>query len=192
MIDQILQYDTDLFLYLNNLGNHTWDGFWMFYTTKYYWLPFYAVLVFLMFKRFTKKQFILILLLVAFMITFTDQITNLFKHGLERLRPCHNEDIAGMMRLVKSSCGGKYGFFSGHASNSMSIAFFAGLMLKRYYRYLFPILFIWAFFMGYSRIYIGVHYPLDVLCGMVFGTFSGVIFYYLFRYLSKKLLHVTF
>ena len=135
----------------------------MFYTTKYYWLPLYALLVYLMFKRFTKKQFILIILLVAFMITFTDQVTNLFKHGLERLRPCHNEDVASLMRLVKDSCGGKYGFFSGHASNSMAIAFFAGLMLKRYYRFLFPILFIWAFFMGYSRIYIGVHYPLDVL-----------------------------
>jgi len=192
MLEKILQYDTDLFLYLNNLGTETWDGFWMFYTTKFYWIPLYAVLVYLMYKKFTRKQFILILLLAAFMVTFTDQVTNLFKHGLERLRPCHNEDLAGLMRLVKSSCGGRYGFFSGHASNSMSVAFFTGFILKKNYRYIFPLLFIWAFFMGYSRIYIGVHYPLDVFCGMCFGAISGYGFYRLFKYLSVKLLHVTF
>lgn len=192
MLNDILQYDTDLFLYLNNLGTVTWDGFWMFYTTKFNWIPFYALLVYLMFKRFERKQFILILLLVAFMITFTDQVTNLFKHGLERLRPCHNEEVMGLMRLVKSSCGGRYGFFSGHASNSMAVALFAGLLLKRNYKYSFPLLFIWAVLMGYSRIYIGVHYPLDVLSGMCFGALSGYGFYRLFKYLSQRLLHLTF
>lgn len=192
MLDKILEYDTELFLYLNNLGTSTWDGFWMFYTTKFYWIPFYAVLVYLLFKKVERKQFILILLLAAFLITFTDQVTNLFKHGFERLRPCHNEDVASLMRLVKSSCGGKYGYFSGHASNSMSIAFFVGFLLKRNYKYIFPLLFIWAFLMGYSRIYIGVHYPLDVLSGMCFGALSGFGFYCLFKYLNKRLLHLTF
>ena len=192
MLEQILQYDTEFFLYLNRMGTETWDGFWMFYTTKFYWIPLYAFLAYLLFKKFDRKQFILILLLAAFLVTFTDQVTNFFKHGLERFRPCHNEDISSLMRLVKSSCGGKYGFFSGHASNSMSIAFFVGFLLKRNYKYIFPGLFIWAFLMGYSRIYIGVHYPLDVLCGMCFGALSGYGFYSLFKYLSKRLLHITF
>ena len=192
MLNSLLQYDTQLFLYLNNLGTPVWDGFWMFYTTKYNWIPLYALLIYFMFKKLERKQFILILLLVAFMITFTDQVTNLFKHGLERLRPCHNEEVMDLMRLVKSSCGGKYGFFSGHASNSMSIAFFTGFILKRNFKYIFPLLFIWAFFMAYSRIYIGVHYPLDVLCGMCFGALSGFGFYHLFKYLNKRLLHLTF
>lgn len=187
MIDQLVQLDTELFLYLNNLGTSTWDGFWMFYTTKFNWIPFYAVLAYLMYKRLNTKMFILTLLVIALMITFTDQITNVFKKVLVmRLRPCHNEEIQGMFRLVKEYCGGRYGYFSGHASNSMAIAVFTSLMLRAKYKYLPYIMVVWAFVMGYSRIYIGVHYPLDVVSGMLFGAFSGFLFYRLDRYLQFR------
>ncbi|SDS70551.1 undecaprenyl-diphosphatase [Formosa sp. Hel1_31_208] len=187
MLDQLIQIDTDLFLYLNNLGSETWDGFWMFYTTKFNWIPFYAVLAYLMYKRLNTKTFIFTLLVVALMITFTDQITNVFKKVLVmRLRPCHNEDIDGMFRLVKEYCGGRYGYFSGHASNSMSVAVFTSLMLRSKYKFLPFVMIIWAMAMGYSRIYIGVHYPLDVLSGMVFGALSGLLFYKLNSYLQNR------
>lgn len=191
MIDWLIQEDTSLFLYLNNLGTPTWDGFWMFYTTKYNWIPFYALLFYLISKTVTRRQLILIALLAAFLITFTDQITNLFKINFERLRPCHNEAINSFMRLVKPTCGGRFGFFSGHASNSMAVAFFAGLMLKTKYKYATYLLMVWAFGMAYSRVYIGVHYPLDILCGMLFGGFSGFLFYKLFKYLNVQLLNKT-
>lgn len=191
MIDWLLQEDTSLFLYLNNLGTPTWDGFWMFYTTKYNWIPFYALLLYLISKTVTRRQLILIVLLVAFLVTFTDQITNLFKINFERLRPCHNETINNLMRLVKPSCGGRFGFFSGHASNSMAVAIFAGLMLRWKYKYAIYLLIIWAFGMAYSRVYIGVHYPLDILCGMLFGSISGLLFYKLFKYLNIQLLNKT-
>ena len=186
MIDQLLQYDTELFLYLNGLGSETWDGFWMAYTTKFYWAPFYALLLYLIFNNSTRKVFWLTILVAALMVSFTDQITNLFKHGFERLRPCHEDDINGVMRLVKSYCGGRYSFFSGHASNSMAVAVFTGLILRHKFKYLIFLLLFWAALMAYSRVYIGVHYPLDVCVGMLFGAISGFSFYKLRFFLKKR------
>ncbi|HLV15803.1 MAG TPA: phosphatase PAP2 family protein [Xanthomarina sp.] len=186
MLDQLLQLDTELFLFLNNLGSTKWDAFWMFYTAKFNWIPFYAVLLYVMFKQHTPRMFLTILLLVVLMIVFTDQITNLFKYGFERPRPCHQEGVNNVMRIVKEGCGGRYGYFSGHASNTMATAVFVGLLLREKYKYLIFILLLWSAAMGYSRIYIGVHYPLDVISGFTFGALSGFMFYKLSQFLKHK------
>ncbi|WP_425077127.1 phosphatase PAP2 family protein [Psychroserpens sp. S379A] len=188
MLEELVQLDTELFVYLNGLGNKTWDAFWLFYTTKFNWIPFYALLLFLMYKHIKNtKVFLLTLLVIVLMITFTDQITNLFKKVLVmRLRPCYNPEIDDIIRLVKRSCGGKYGYFSGHASNSMAVATFVSLILRSKYKYLPYILVVWAIVMAYSRIYVGVHYPLDILSGMLFGMISGNLFYKLFKYLQNR------
>lgn len=185
MLDQILQYDTELFLFLNNLGTPEWDGFWLAYTTKIYWIPFYALLLYWIYKQWGKKTILIIIAMAGLMILFTDQVTNLFKYGIERLRPCHAEALMYKMRIVREGCGGQFGFFSGHASNSMAVAIFAGLLLKEKSKYLIYVLVLWAAVMGYSRIYVGVHYPLDVLCGTIFGFFSGLLFYRLNLYFIK-------
>ncbi len=187
MLEQLVQLDTELFVYLNSLGTETWDGFWMFYTTKYNWAPFYALLLFLMYKKLNTKVFWYTLIVIILMIVFTDQITNVFKKVLVmRLRPCYNTEINDIIRLVKRSCGGQYGYFSGHSSNSMAVAIFMGMMLKSKFRFIPILLIIWAIAMGYSRIYIGVHYPLDVLSGMLFGAFSGYLFYRIFLKVQSK------
>ncbi|MEZ4803740.1 MAG: phosphatase PAP2 family protein [Gelidibacter sp.] len=186
MIDQILQYDTDLFIYLNSLGTTTWDPFWLAYTSKWNWIPFYALLLYLIFRQIGKKPMLITIVVIALMILVTDQVTNLFKHGFHRLRPCHLAELIDGMRLVRSGCGGKYGFFSGHASNTMAAAIFIGLTLKNRFKYLLYILIVWAFLMAYSRVYIGVHYPLDILCGMVFGALNGFVFYKLNLYFIGK------
>lgn len=187
MLEQLLEFDTNLFLALNSSGTSVfWDKFWIIYTTKFYWIPFYAVLLYFMFKKFNAKTFVLTLAVIALMITFTDQVTNLFKNGIKRPRPCYVEDLEGLMVLVKSYCGYAYGYFSGHSSNSMAVAIFSGLILKHKYKYVIYALMVWAIFMGYSRIYIGVHYPLDVLSGALFGGLSGYLFYKLNNYLHSR------
>lgn len=100
MLEELLRLDTELFVFLNNLGTQSWDGFWMFYTTKFNWIPFYVVLAYLMYRRLNPKMFVLTLIVIALMITFTDQITNVFKKVLVlRLRPCHNGELEGLFRF---------------------------------------------------------------------------------------------
>ncbi|MBJ7879280.1 phosphatase PAP2 family protein [Gelidibacter salicanalis] len=186
MIDQILQLDTEVFIFLNSLGTPTWDPFWLAYTSKFNWIPFYAILLYLISRQMKIKAIIITMVLVALMILVTDQVTNLFKDGFHRLRPCHLAELIDGMRLVKANCGGQYGFFSGHASNTMAAAFFIGLTLKKRFKYMLYFLIVWALLMGYSRIYIGVHYPLDVLLGTIFGVITGTLFYKLNGFLIDK------
>lgn len=188
MIERLLELDTEFFLYLNNLGSTTWDAFWLAYTTKFNWIPMYAILLYLLYKQLGLKPLLITLGVVAVMVLFTDQISNLFKHGIQRPRPCQLDELVGKMRLVKSGCGGRFGFFSGHASNSMALAVFIGWMLHYRFKYLKHILVFWAFLMAYSRVYIGVHYPLDIFCGMLFGAFMGYSFYRLNKFIIPKII----
>ncbi|WP_298421686.1 phosphatase PAP2 family protein [uncultured Kordia sp.] len=186
MIDQLVNYDTELFLFLNGLGTPTWDGFWLFITNKYYAIPLYAFLLVLILKTHKKKEIFFTLLLVAVLITITDQTANLFKKTLFlRLRPCQT-DLIDYMRLVKDGCGGRYGYFSGHASNAMALATFIGLVLRNHYKYLIFIILFWAALVGYSRIYIGVHYPGDVFTGMIVGGIYGGMIFKFREFLIKK------
>jgi len=121
----------------------------------------------------------------ALMITATDQLANLFKHGFERPRPCQVADLQNTIRFIAKRCG-RYGYFSAHAASSMAAAVFIGLLLKKFYRYLPFILLLWMVFIAYSRIYLGVHYPLDVITGMFFGSIIGFLAYILARWAMKK------
>lgn len=186
MIDQLLKYDTELFLFLNNLGSTTWDSLWLAITNKFIFGSILGVLlIFLFQKKFGWKGVLLLMVVCALMITFTDQITNVFKRGFERPRPCGNLDIVDQMRFIAVRCG-KYGFFSGHSSNSMAVAIFGGLLLRQHYKNLIYLLIIVSFIVAYSRIYLGVHYPLDIVCGLTFGAISGFLFYKLSQYLLKR------
>ncbi|MBU2951481.1 phosphatase PAP2 family protein [Tamlana agarivorans] len=185
MIEDLLKYDTELFLYLNNLGSSSWDNLWLIITAELTFVPLYAILLYLIYKKFGLKTLLIVAVVIALMITFTDQTTNAFKRGFQRLRPCGEPSIADQVRFIAVRCG-KYGFFSGHASNSMAAAIFAGLMLKPYYKYLMIILIGWSLIVAYSRIYVGVHYPLDLLCGLTFGVIAGTLFYFLAQYLLKR------
>ena len=181
MLDPLLQIDTELLIFLNNLGSEQWDSFWFFLTNQFSWSPLFAFLLFLIFKKFGWKNGVLLLLFLIVVSSFTDQFTNLIKNTFERLRPCNTEGVIEQIRNFNYKPS-SYSFYSGHAASSMTFSFFVILLLKSHFKYiwvllLFPLLF------GYSRIYLGVHYPLDI----VSGYFAGIFFGYLFFLLQKKL-----
>nr|WP_321233483.1 phosphatase PAP2 family protein [uncultured Psychroserpens sp.] len=186
MLDQLLDFDKDLLIFLNNLGTETWDGLWLIITNKLTFIPLYALLLFLIYKKYGLKYLLPMIFIIAGMITFTDQITNVFKDGFMRARPCRAEDVMEHIRFIAKRCG-KYGFFSGHSSNSMAAAVFGGLLLRPYFKNLIFILLFWSFIVAYSRIYVGVHYPLDIVCGMLFGAISGFLFYKLNNLVQARL-----
>lgn len=186
MLEQLLQYDTELFLYLNKLGSPTWDSFWLLITNEFTFVPLYAILLYLIYKSYGLNSMLIFIVTIALMITFTDQITNLFKHTFQRPRPCRLDELVNEgMRYIAERCG-RYGFFSGHSSNSMAAAVFGGLLLKKHYKYPLFLLILWSLIVAYSRIYVGVHYPIDLVCGLAFGAIAGFLFYKLGLYLNKR------
>jgi undecaprenyl-diphosphatase len=184
MIEQLKHIDTELFLYLNNLGVEEWDWFWVFLTEKETSIPLYAILLFLIFKKTNLKVLGTTVVVVALMITFTDQLANFTKDTFQRLRPC-NEDFIQYGRFLAKRCG-KYGYFSGHAISSFAVATLVSNILKPYFKNVFYWMFFWAFMITYSRIYVGVHYPGDILTGAVLGIVTGYLFYRLYDYLTSK------
>ena len=186
MIEQLLEYDTELFLFLNNLGTESWDGFWRVVTEKWSSIPLYVVLLVLIFKQYKLKGTLVILVCTALLITATDQLANLFKYVLfQRPRPCRVEALQEVMRFVADGCG-RDGYFFAPAASSMGAAVFLGLLLQKWYRYLPFLLLVWAVLTAYSRIYLGVHYPLDIITGMIFGGLLGLLFYKLQKWARQK------
>jgi undecaprenyl-diphosphatase len=185
MIEELLKYDTQLFLFLNNLGSEPWDEFWRVVTEKWSSIPLYILLLFLIYKKLGAKGTLIVLICAALLVTATDQLANLFKYNIMRPRPCKLESLQDSMRFVADVCG-RYGYFSAHAASSMGVAVFLGLLLKPYYKYAPFLLLFWAVLLGYSRIYLGVHYPLDVITGMFFGSLIGLAIYKLQQWGQTK------
>lgn len=190
-MNQLKELDYELYLFLNNLGSETWDPFWLFLTNKWSSIPLYALLLFLIFKKFGLKGTLYTLVAVTLLITATDQLANVFKHGFERLRPCGQEGIMEQARFIAVRCG-SYGYFSAHAASTMALAIFVGLLLRSNFKWIFPLLIVWALLVGYSRIYVGVHYPGDVLTGFIIGGLIGLLMQWLHRFGYAKIFKETY
>lgn len=181
-----LYMDTELFLFLNGLHADWLDPIMIFISGKLTWLPFYLVLLFLLIKNY-KKQSVLVIISIILLIICSDQISSsVFKPLFERPRPCHNEAIKDLVYLPNGHCGGAYGFISSHACNAFALAVFITQMLKQYYSKIAWVMFVWASLVAYSRIYMGVHYPGDVLVGAVVGAIIGWGFVRVNKLISQK------
>ncbi|SDG71240.1 phosphatase PAP2 family protein [Psychroflexus sediminis] len=184
MLEQLQELDRELFLFLNNLGTKEWDWFWVMITEKEVSYPLYLILLILIYKKIKLRGLVITMLVVALMITFTDQLANFFKDSFERLRPC-NEAFIEYGRYLAKRCG-KYGYFSGHAISSFAVATLISSVLKPYYKNVFYWMFAWAILVTYSRIYVGVHYPGDIITGALMGIVTGFLFFKFHHYLMGK------
>lgn len=188
LLQSIIDADISLFLFLNGLHNALFDHFFWWVTQALTWMPLYLLLFWLIIKTYGRRT-LMIILFTCLCIAITDLIAfHAIKETVMRLRPGHNPDLEGQVHFVNGYKGGMYGFVSSHAANFFGIALFIGLLLKKRFRYMLLLLPIWAFLISYSRIYLGVHYPGDILCGALLGIITGIVMYYLYRFFSLKVL----
>lgn len=173
-INDIIEKDRELFIYLNSLGTEQWDAFWLATTDKFTWIPLYIILLFLLFWYYGWKKALTIILITALLVTFSDQFVNLIKETTHRLRPNRDPSLQNIIRVIKNSGG--YSFVSGHAATSFAVSSFMILSLRKFFKPIYFVL-IWPFLFLYSRIYLGVHFPIDVICGMLLGLLIGYGFY---------------
>ena len=185
MLENLIKLDQDLFLFLNGLHSEGMDPLMWWISGKTTWWPFYLLL--LGFLTWTRKwQMIPLVIFIAFSITVTDQTSvHLFKEIFERLRPCHEPELQGLVHIVNNKCGGQFGFVSSHASNTFGIAMLLSMMVRR--KWFWALMFSWAALVSYSRIYLGVHYPADILGGAMLGTLCGWLVFIFFRWSVNNL-----
>jgi len=174
VLDQLIGLDKSVLIYLNNLGSPKWDTFWLFITNQYNWIPLFILMLFLIFKVYGLKKGLIILLIAAVLVAFTDQFVNLVKHTFGRLRPNNDPSVKNLIRILYSPHS--FSFVSGHATNSMANTVFIYLLLKKHFKYVW-LFFIWPLVFAYSRVYLGVHYPIDILTGALLGMCLGYGFY---------------
>lgn len=185
--DSILAADRAAFLAVNGAHSAAADSWMSFLSDPLMWVPLYLFFLVLVKVRWGWRGLWWSLPVAALMILFSDTgSVLLFKETVQRLRPCHATDLQGMVHLVDDHCGGLYGFVSSHAANHFAIAVFMGGMLQHRPRWGVVALLLWAGLIGYSRVYLGAHYPGDVIVGALYGALIGALAYGLFLTIHQR------
>ncbi len=169
-------------------GNHSSFFDFLFYwsSNKYLWIPLYLLLLYLLIKYYKRESVFIILSLIV-LITISDLLSvHGFKNVFMRLRPCHEPSLTGLVHLVNNKCGGSFGFYSSHASNHFALATLFHFFLGKKISYFSFLIFIWAAVISYSRIYLGAHYPGDVLAGATMGILLGYLVFKIYNILSNN------
>lgn len=183
MLEKIISLDKQLFVFLNSLGAPAFDNLWLLITNQVNWTPFFIVVFYLIYKKIGLKKLGIALVFIAVLIFICDQTANFFKETVQRLRPCNDLEIKSIIRIVKQS--DTFSFFSGHAANSMATTVFVFLILRKHYEYSY-LLFLFPLIFAYSRIYLGLHFPIDILTGYLCGASFGFLFYKSWLFLQTK------
>jgi len=174
MIDALNQVDQQLFLRLNGPVSPFIDQLMFAISGRLEWIPLYVILLVFIIRKYRWNS-VWILVAVVVLITLSDQLANVLKDGVKRFRPCKDPDIGHLVHTVNNYCRSSYGFVSGHAANSFALATLISLLFPR--RWIITAMVFWAVLVSYSRIYLGVHYPGDVLGGWILGALIAFVLY---------------
>lgn len=188
MLEQLLQWDTRVFLLINADGSNAFfDSLMPVLREKWVWLPLYAALLTFFYHVYKLKKTLLIIGITALLVVVANTLlADTAKHSFKRLRPCHEQTLKGKM-VERVGCGGQYGYFSAHATNHFAMAVFFGLLLAKRFKWATFSLLIWAASISFAQVYVGKHYPLDVLTGALVGSLLGLGAYILFTKIEKKI-----
>ncbi len=183
MRERLVQLDTELFLWLNGHHNPFWDQVMIYISGKWEWMPFYLIILGIIIYKY-KWKCLWIFLSITILIALSDCIsTRIIKETFERLRPSHNPELEGLVHIVNGR-GGNFGFISSHAANTFALATFLSFLFRK--KWFSMLIFLWAFVVSYSRIYLGVHYPADILGGAFLGMMLGILVFYIYTQLLKR------
>lgn len=181
----LVEGDSSILLAVNGMHSSYFDTFMWLCSRKFEWIPFYLSILYVLFRNFNWRVVLYSLVAMGVILLLTDAVSSHFiRPVVARLRPSNLENpISEMIHIVDNHRGGRYGFPSSHASNSWGLVFFVGLLLRR--RVLTTFLVCWALLLCYSRLYLGVHYPGDLLAGMMLGAVVASVVYYVFWRMTK-------
>lgn len=175
MLEQLIEWDKAAFLALNGLHDDSWDRAMWYVSQMATWTPLYLLLLYSLYKKYPGKSFLYVIGAIALLLFFTDYMAATFvKQTVQRLRPGHEPALQGLVHHVMDAQGrlykgGSFGFFSNHASNYFGVVTIYLLLMKPARKWIVMSLFVWAILIVYSRIYLGVHYPGDILVGAAYG-----------------------
>lgn len=186
MIESLISLDIRVFLFLNGL-NSTWlNPIMDFVSGQFLWFPFIGLSLYFAFKQLSRKNFYLFILFLVLVLILSDTTSSyVLKNLTERLRPCREQDLKPLIYSFGQKCGGRFGFVSSHAANSLALTLFCLRTLKLPKAF-FAIFLLLPFLVSYSRIYLGVHYPGDILGGLLVGTFWSSVYVFFWRNLSME------
>ena len=191
LLGKLIELDRQLFLFLNGLHTPWLDQPMYYISTDWFWIPLYSFLIFLIIRK-CRRQAWLPILAIVLSIVLSDQLSGKIKKTVRRSRPTHDTELADKVHTVNNYKGGTFGFVSSHAANTFCVAFFISTFLQFSFAYT-ALLFFWAFVVSYSRVYLGVHFPLDLFCGAILGVVIAKFIFLLekrcqMRFFSKTVL----